>query len=255
MKRFYLLGILCALFLSGCVTTTMQTKATMSQSIFIDPVAKNKQTIYIAMRNTSGQNINLLSKVLGNLQAKGYTIVDDPKMANFILQANVLYCNIKQENNATGAAVLGAGVGAGVGGYNHGSMTGTIAGGAIGALVGGIAGKLTEDTIYQMQVDINIRQKVEGGTINTNASASRQATVTDGRRAGFLNSFGGDVRDTQGGGRLQDNRTNYNEQIYTTDYSEKQTTLFAEATKLNLTLEEAIPVLEDKIANQISGIF
>ncbi|WP_416861759.1 complement resistance protein TraT, partial [Helicobacter ganmani] len=39
------------------------------------------------------------------------------------------------------------------------------------------------------------------------------------------------------------------------NYSEKSTTLFAEATKLNLTLQEAIPVLEDKISTQISGIF
>ncbi len=247
--------LLCILAFGGCVTTTMQTKATMSQSIFIDPVAKSKQTIFVAMRNTSGQEIDLESKILHKLQSKGYTIVDDPDNANFILQANVLYCDIKQENNAVGAGVLGGAVGAGVGGYNHHSTTGTVVGGLAGAAAGALLGKLTEDTIFQMQVDINVRQRVEGGTLNEVGTASGQSSVRDGRRAGLLNSFGGNAASTQGGGKLNANQIQTTNQIYTSNYSEKSTTLFAEATKLNLTLQEAIPVLEDKISTQISGIF
>ena len=98
-------------------------------------------------------------------------------------------------------------------------------GGFGGCALCSFGGKMAEDTVFQMQVDINIRQKIKGGTINTNSSASRQASVSDGRRAGLLNSFGGELGNTQGGGRLSDNRTNYNEQIYTGEYSEKQTTL------------------------------
>ncbi|WP_297812218.1 complement resistance protein TraT [uncultured Helicobacter sp.] len=248
-------SLLCALALSGCVTTTLQTKATMSQSIFIDPVSKSKQTIFVALRNTSGQEINLESKILQKLQSKGYIVVDDPDKANFILQANVLYCDVKQENNAVGAGVLGGAVGAGVGGYNHHSATGTVVGGLAGAAAGALLGKLTEDTIFQMQVDINVRQRIEGGTINYTGTDSGQASVRDGQRAGFMNSFGGNVASTSGGGKLNANQAQYSGQTYTGNYSEKSTKLFAEATKLNLTLQEAIPVLEDKISTQISGIF
>lgn len=254
MKAIWI-PIVCALALSGCVTTNLQTKATMSQSIFIDPVAKSKQTIFVALRNTSGQEINLESKILQKLQSKGYIVVDDPEKANFILQANVLYCDIKQENNAVGAGVLGGAVGAGVGGYNHHSATGTVVGGLAGAAAGAILGKLTEDTIFQMQVDINVRQRIEGGTINYNATDSRQSSVRDGQRAGFMNSFGGNVASTQGGSKLNSNQVQYSGQTYTGNYSEKSTKLFAEAAKLNLTLQEAIPVLEDKVSTQISGIF
>ncbi|TLD89268.1 complement resistance protein TraT [Helicobacter sp. MIT 05-5294] len=246
---------LCILALSGCVTTNLETKATMSQSIFIDPVAKSKQTIFVALRNTSGQEIDLESKILRKLQSKGYTIVEDPEVATFILQANVLYCDTKKENNAVGAGVVGGAVGAGVGGYNHHSTTGTVVGGLAGAAAGAILGKLTEDTIFQMQVDINVRQRIEGGTYNYNSTVSGQASVSDGRRAGFLNSFGGNAASTQGGGKLNSNQATLNEQAYSGNYSEKSTTLLAEATKLNLTLQEAIPVLEDKISTQISGIF
>lgn len=255
MKKALLIPLVSAFLLNGCVTTSLQTTATMSQSIFIDPVVKSEQTIFIAMRNTSGQNINLLPKVVSLLQSKGYQVIDDPREATFILQANVLYCDIKQESNAASAAGLGGIMGAGVGLYNHSSATGGVVGGLIGAAVGGIAGKLTEDTIFQMQVDINIRQKIAGGTRNTNASVLQQATVSNQRRAGFLNSFSGEVASTQKTGRPNDNQIHYQEQVYTDGYSQKQTMILAEATKLNLKLEEAIPILEDKIATQISGIF
>ena len=44
-------------------------------------------------------------------------------------------------------------------------------------------------------------------------------------------------------------------QNYETDYIEHKTMLFAEATKMNLTLPEATPILEKQISNQISGLF
>lgn len=40
--------------LTGCVTTQLQTSATMTQSIFLDPVAKDKKIIFLNVRNTSG---------------------------------------------------------------------------------------------------------------------------------------------------------------------------------------------------------
>ncbi|WP_332444733.1 complement resistance protein TraT [Wolinella succinogenes] len=245
------------LFLAGCATTELQTKVKMTQSVFVDPVAKDKRLIFVSMRNTSGQNINLESKIISNLQARGYTIVDDPEAATYILMANVLYCDRKREDNTTGGAAAGAVAGGAIAGYNSrsGSVGSTLGGAAAGALVGGILGKLTEDTIYQMQVDVMIKQKAKGAVLATNASKAGQASVRDGQSAGFTNSFGGAIRDTEGGAKVADNRTNYSSQQYESEYIEKQTMLFAEATKMGLTLEEAIPTLEHQMANQISGIF
>lgn len=253
MKKL-IFGILGIVLLSGCVTTTLQTKATMSRSVFIEPVNPTQKIVYVAIRNTSGQEIHLQHNIEARLLQKGYQITQNPDEATFILQANILYCNLKQENNAQDAAVLGGVTGAGIGLYNHSSATGGVVGGLAGAAVGGLLGKLTEDKIFQMQVDINIRQKKQEVLAN-NAQIVGQSSVSNEQRAGFLNSFGGNVRDTQGGGRLYDNTHNYQHQSYTRDYVEHQTTLFAEATKLNLTLEEAIPILENKISSQISGIF
>lgn len=257
IARTSLMVALALVFAAGCGTTTLQTKVKMTQSIFVDPVAKNKRLIFVSMRNTSGQNLNLEWMVLSMLQSKGYTIVDDPDMATYVLMANILYCDVKQEDNASGAAALGGMTGGAIASYNsrRGSMKSTLGGAAAGALVAGVIGKLTEDTVYQMQVDVLVKQKAKGKVLASTGSAGGQAQVRDGQRAGFLNSFGGAVRDTQGGAQVSDNRFNTASQQYESEHIEKQTMLFAEATKLNLTLEEAIPSLEQQMANQIAGIF
>lgn len=249
------LGSLVAMsLLTGCVTTTLETTATMTQSIFIDPVAKEKRIVFLNIKNTSGQNINLESKLRTLLEQKGYMITDNPDEATFILSTNILYCDKKQENNAAGAASIGAGVGAGVGAYNHGSASATIGTGIGGALIGGLIGKLTEDTIYQMQVDINIKQKAKGKVLSSRGALQGQASVSDGRKSGFTNSFAGPVRGDNTG-RLNSNISSSTAQTYESDYIEQVTMMFAEATKMNLKIEEAIPALEDKMANQIAGLF
>lgn len=148
----------------------------------IDPVAKDKKIIFLNVRNTSGQNINIESKLISILQSKGYVIVDDPEQATFILSINILYCNKKQENNAAVGATLGIGLGVGVAAYNSNSMTAAVlTTGAIG-LVSGLIGKLTEDIIYQMQVDINIKQRAKAKVLSTALATVGQANVVDGKK-------------------------------------------------------------------------
>lgn len=252
--KLVLSAMIFGVFLSGCLTTTLQTNAKMTQSIFIEPVAKDKRLVFLSIKNTSGHDVNLEPKLRSALESKGYKIVDDPEMATYILNTNILYCDKKSENNAAAAAGVGAITGGAIGAYNHSTVTATSVGGLAGAAVGGIIGKLTEDTIWQMQVDINIRQKAKGKVLSSNANVAGQASVSDGRKTGFLNSFTGDVRG-QTTGKLNSNQINSTQQTYESDYIEKSTMIFAEATKMGLNLPEATPILEDKIASQIAGLF
>jgi len=250
--------ILCAtllgVFFSGCLTTSLQTSATMSQTIFLNPVSKDKKSVFLNIKNTSGENVNLEPKLRNILQAKSYEIVDNPELATYILSTNVLYCNRKQENNAVPAAVAGGATDAGISIYNSDSAGGAIAATAAGALIGGILGKLSEDTIWQMQVDVNVRQKSTGKIYTQNANLSGQASVNDTTRSGTLNSFGGDIRDDKSG-HLSSNALNKTQQSFEDDYIEKSTVVFAEAVKNGLKLDEATPILEDKVAAQIGGLF
>ena len=241
---------------SGCATTELQTQSKMSQSIFLNPVKKSQRIVYVDIKNTSGQDIDmLLPLVEQKLKARGYKLTDDPDVAKYLLLANVLFANDKKENNAVGGAVAGGVAAGGVSGYNNGGAGSTLAAGAAGALIGGLLAKMTEDTIFQMVVDINVREKTNKDVYTTKSNVSGQANVQDNKRAGFMNSFGGKVRSNEGGGKLNDNNLNASEQSYSVNYIENKTTIFAEATQMDLKLEQALPILEKKIASQIAGIF
>lgn len=255
LKKIGLSVAVATLFFSGCATTELQTNAKMTQSVFINPVKKELRTVFISSKNTSGQQINLENSIINELQTKGYRIVDDPEMATYVLMVNVLYCDKKQENNA-GAGAVGAGaIGAGVAGYNNSGAGGSIAAGLGAALIGGLIAKATEDTIYQMQVDIVIREKAKGPVLASNSTASGQASVSDGKKAGFINSFGGSVKDVNATGKLNSNMASASTQHFEANYIEHKTMMFAEATKMKLTLQEATPILEKQISNQIAGLF
>lgn len=258
MIKFKNLGLSIAvatLFFSGCATTELQTNAKMTQSVFINPVKQELKTIFVSTRNTSGQKINLESAIVTELQAKGYKVVDDPDGATYVLLTNVLYCDKKQENNTAGAALGAGAVGAGISGYNHGGAGQAIGIGLGAALIGGLIGKATEDTIYQMQVDIVIREKAKGKVYASNSNVAGQASVNDSKKSGFINSFGGGVKDANSTGHLNSNMANAQTQSFEADYIEHKTMMFAEATKMRLTLQEATPILEKQISNQISGLF
>jgi hypothetical protein len=250
------LGVVTATILfSGCATSELQTSAKMSQSVFINPVKKELRTVFISSKNTSGQRINLENTLIAELQAKGYKVVDDPEIATYVLMVNVLYCDKKQENNALGAGVAAGAIGAGVSGYNNGGAGQMIGVGLGAAALGALVGKATEDTIYQMQVDIVIREKAKGPVYSTNTTASGQARVNDSKKSGFVNSFGGDTKNSNLSGQLNSNIGNANSQSYESDFIEHKTVMLAEATKMNLTLQEATPILERQISNQIAGLF
>lgn len=247
-------SVLAMSLLSGCLTTSLQTSSKVSQSIFLEPVAKEKRVVFLNTKNTSSCQINLEHKLKSHLEAKGYQISDDVENSTYILSTNVLYCDKKQENNTVGGALAGGAVGAGISAYNSSSASGAIAAGATGAIVGGLLGKLTEDTIYQMQVDVNIKQKIQNKVLNQNVNFNSQTSVRDKKASGFFNSFGGNVR-SENVGQLNANSANSTQQSYESNYIEKSTTILAEAVKTGLKLEEASGILEDKIATQIAGLF
>ena len=253
-KNVILISLVAASILfTGCATSQLQTSAKMTQSVFVNPVAKEKRTIFISMKNTSGADIMLEPRVAQTLINKGYMVVDDPEKATYVLMANILYCNKKSENNVASGAMMGGAAGAIANSGSNGKSMAVA--GLAGAVVGGLIGKATEDSIYQMQVDVVIREKAKGKVNAYTGTTSGQASVRDGQKSGFANSFGGPIRDSDASGKLNSNSYSSNSQSYESDFIEHRTMMFAEATKMDLTLEEAVPVLEQKIATQIAGIF
>jgi hypothetical protein len=265
MKRVTLALLPLAILFTCCATTSLQTQTKTTQTIFLDPVKKSQRSVYLTVKNTSGQKIgDLEQKIDAKLIQKGYKIVDDPDMAKYILMVNVLFANNLKEANAAKAGADGAALGATAGvigsalsggnGYNIGSA------GLIGAAAGGLLsagiGKLTEDEIFRMVTDVSVREVKEQKVYTTTNTAQSQASISQNARAGDANSFAGRIGDADGaGGKLNSNQVDNKSQIYDTNYVEHKTRVFSEAVKMNLNLQEAMPVLTENMAEQISGIF
>jgi hypothetical protein len=235
-------------FLAGCAATTtavskreldVQTK--MTDSVFLEPVAPDRRTVFLDVRNTSDRpDFDVEPAIRRQLEASGYQVVDDPDQANFMLQANVLQAGRNSETAADaageggfGSAVSGAAVGAGSGyllGQAGGSDVGlTIAGALLGAAIGTVADAYVQDVTYSVITDLRVSERAKGGVV---VSQSEQQTLGQGS--------GGSV--TQASSTI-------------TDWKHYQTRIVATANQANLDWPEAAPFMVDGLTRSIGGIF
>ena len=137
----------CGQMINAIEHSDMQVKLKMTDTIFLDPIAKAKnKTVYIAVNNTSDmQEVDtgmLQNLIASRLTAKGYQIVQDPSQAGYIIQANVLYMDYYRQTGTHEGAITGGLAGAGAGALIGQSRDTSIALGLIGGLAGGIGGAL-----------------------------------------------------------------------------------------------------------------
>ncbi len=235
-------------FLAGCAATTtavskrnldVQTK--MTDTVFLEPVAADRRTVYVDVRNTSDKPDFVVEPAIRRqLEASGYQVVDDPDRANFMLQANVLQAGRNSLTAAEaageggfGSAVSGAAVGAGAGyllGQAGGSDVGlTIAGALLGAAIGTVADAYVQDVTYTVITDLRVSERARGEVV---VSQSEQQTLGQGS--------GGSV--TQASSTI-------------TDWKHYQTRIVATANQVNVEWDEAAPFMVDGLTRSVGGIF
>jgi len=237
-----------AALLGGCAATQValskkdldvQTK--MSESIFLDPVADDKMSIYIKVRNTSDKsNFDIESPIKAAMQNKGYRITGNPDSAHYTLLANVL--SVEKSSPTAAEAALRSGYGGPVtAGAVAGAMVGGAAGGGMGAVVGAgsggliaagaelVGGALVKDVTFVVITDIELREKAKAGVI-----------VRQDQRQ--------DAKQGMGGGRSQRSSE-------VTDFKAYRTRVVSTANKVNLAYEEAAPLLTDGLTRSLSGLF
>jgi outer membrane lipoprotein SlyB len=234
-------------FLGGCAALhtsiakkdlDVQTK--MSDTVFLDPVGPDKKTIYVDIRNTSDKsNFDIQSSIIRNLQAKGYTVTNDPDKAHYWLRANVLSVDKASPTAAenalhagyggalTGAAV-GAATGAALGGWS-GAGIGGLAGAAAFGIAGTVADAYVKDVTFMAITDIEIAEKAKKGVI------VRQDSKQNAKQG-------------IGGGRTQTSSE-------LSDKKQYRIRIVSTANKVNLEYPEAAPQLTEGLTRSISGIF
>ena len=228
--------------LVGCNTTTkiikhgkLEVETKMSETIFLDPIEDEKKTVLIQIRNTSDKpGLDIESKIRSAVENKGYRIVNNPKQANIMIQANILQVGKSTLENPFEA--LSGGYGSGLEGFATGAALAGATGGSgrsmlgIGLLAGvgnTILDAAVEVVTFTMTTDLQISEKADGEYVSESSDASlKQGT------SGFKKS-------------TWEKKTNW---------KKYQTRIMSVGMKTNLKFEEAEPKLTEALVKSISGL-
>lgn len=226
-------------YLAGCSAAhtmikkrNLDVQTKMSETIFLEPVSPNKKIVFIDIRNTSDQDLPIKQLILDRINQAGYTIVNDPEQANFMLQANILQIGKSDLREAEavlssgfGGAIAGASLAYGTGSSYRGAMSAGLLGGALG-LVGDA---LVDDVLYSMTTDLQIRERPLKGEVITQTQQTNAAQGTATR-----------IKQSTSGAQVQ--------------WKTYRTRIVSTANKANLKFEEAQDPLIDGLVRSISGI-
>jgi hypothetical protein len=229
----------------GCAATqtliekrNLDVQTKMSESIFLDPVAPGQQTIFVQIRNTSDKpDFDVRPLVLSAIQARGWTVTDDPEKAQFMLQANVL--SVGKTTPATAMQAFGGGYGSplsgaltglAIAGATHNYSAGGLAtAGLIGGAASLVGDALVKDVYFAAITDLQVSQRVKPGesvtvhgsqNLTQGTSGSDQATYTE-----------------------------------TTNWKRYRTRVLSSANQANLDWTDAEPALEKGFAQVVAGLF
>lgn len=222
--------MLCSLF--GCSATHtlvakrhLEVRTKMSETIFLELVPIDKKTVFVEVKNTSQhQSFNMRPKIEESLKTLGYTVVQDPHSATYILRANTLYIDV-MDPTAAQKLVGGVGYGGLAGaamGYNLNDSSPAL-GGAVGAIVGSLAeaaaNAAVKDVTFSVIVDLRISEKQFGANF-----------------AGYGYKHSDDFQQTG-------------------SWRHYETQVIGLANQVNLRFEEARLDLEKALGESIGGIF
>lgn len=238
--------IICSIVfaLVGCAAThtmiskrNLDVQTKMSNTIFLNPVEDSKKTIYVQVKNTSDKsNFNIDNKVKIVLERKGYVVVNSLNKAHYLLQVNTLQVGKIDPSAAEktllggyGSSIQAIGAGVAVGALAGGNTNSILAGGLMGGIIDTVANAAVKDVTYTVITDLQISERAAKGIKikQTDESELKQGTSSVSKQT---SSF-------QAG------------------WMKYQTRVMSTANKVNLKFEDALPILEEGLANSIVGIF
>jgi hypothetical protein len=234
------LTIASILLLNGCSAIdksikhgTLDVQTKMSETVFLDPVADNKRTVVLQIRNTSDKkDLDIVSEIKTAIEDKGYKIVTDPNKANFMIQANILQVGKSTQEDpfssltsGYGGALAGGTVGALISSNNN------YTGAGIGALAGGLIGTVADSAVqvvnYQMITDLQVSEKADGDVVTESSNAQLKQGSSGNKSSSWSQK---------------------------TKWKKYQTRIISVAKKTNLKFEAALPELKRGLVQSISGL-
>jgi hypothetical protein len=235
-----------ALALGGCAATQtmiakkdLDVQARTSTAIFVDPVPKERRTIYVDVKSgvmefDRRRFKQFVVEQFTVANDNGYRIVDDPDQAQFLMVVYVL--NLEKASPTAAQVALNQGYQGGAiaaGAIAGAAATQSWTGAGVGGLVGGaaelISGAAVKDVTYMLVSDVQIQEKAPKGVL-VRKDTRIDTKVSD---AGAARQTSSEVS----------TRKEYRTRIVTT------------ANKANLELAEAQDLMFKKTAYAMAGFF
>lgn len=229
-----------ALLLVGCAATQtalehrkLEATSEIKPAVFIEPVSAAQKTIFITVKNTTSEKMNIEQPLSEAFKAQGYRVVANPSQAHYKLHAVVV--KVGKMSAAASKSALGGGFGSTLAGAGTGALIGslgnnttTLAGGIIGGVAGLTADSLVSNVDVTMITDVQISERVGKGAVREQFRAS----LDNGSSS-----------------------NTYQTLSQTSDYKQYRTRVMTKANKVNLSLEKARPVLVEGLVTKLSGLF
>jgi hypothetical protein len=226
----------------------------LSETPDIAVSSQKDKKVYLSIRNTSGTDLDIRESIKTKVESiSGYKVVTDLDDANYVLKATIRYYGAASERNyglTVGSSIVG-GVAGGVLGHtvSGGGSAETVGGAAGGAALFGLIANYFEGekrTItMDLVVDIYIGERVDGTVtkkVNQNSGNKlNQSAVYKSK----------EIKEAGASNRGSTSTSSYTK---TEDFAYHSARLLCSAVRINLTEEEAEPVLNKRLSNAISQV-
>jgi len=211
-------------------------------------VSQDKMVAFVRVRDSSGSELDISREVRMAIEDLGYRVTRNIDEAQYILNADIRYFGENARADG-GRATMAAGIGGGIVGGIIGHQSGRT---GEGAMVGALATGLLFDTLAQRNkirefdavVDVRIGERIEGGVRTTRTSSDEQTMS----HSGSAGSGGFDTARSRGGS--EESQRAFTEE----DFLYHQNRLVTFVSKLNLTPDEADPVLRERMVKALSNV-
>lgn len=248
-----------AMMTTGCSQTVsaiqnreLTVQAKMSETIFLNPeILEKKKKVYIRFTNTSdAQEIDISQPLRQLIAGKGMTIVDKASQADYFVTVNLLYMGLEREDLTADGMLAG-----GFGGVLAGSAIASNNNQGVGGLIGGLGGMAAGAAIGSMfkideyvgAMDVQIKEPAPKGFKATVTESNNDGTNSSKTKGSILSS--GSTTHTN----TAKNRTVVTEVEDTR--ADHRTRIVATAKQTNMNKSEAMKIVANRLATQVSGMF
>ena len=161
--------------LAGCAASRMmvrygdlETKSEMSESVFLELHSDLPHTVYVAEASTAGRDLTIGPSLERGLMESGYTVVDTPNEATYVVQINHLrLMEVELSGDQTLGDAIGAAWTAGAGAALAADVLGASDKAGEFGLIAGVLGFLldssTKHVAHTLTTDVRLTERVQAG--------------------------------------------------------------------------------------------